>query len=83
MMKRHDAEINEAIDSDQTGEGFIFDMFDYELSNHEYSYTGDMTDSLCALIQAYKTLSKSVYALRKTRRNVYSFHYYCINYQCN
>ena len=32
------------------------------------------------IIQAHKTLSKSVHALRKARRNVYSFHYYRPNY---
>ena len=49
MMKRHDAEMKAAIDKDPTGEGFIFDMFNYELSNHEYCYTGDLTDTLLAL----------------------------------
>ena len=38
-----------AIAADTTGDGFIFDMFDYELSNHEYSYTGDLTDTLEAV----------------------------------
>ena len=49
MRNRHDAEMKAAIDADTTGEGFIFDMFDYELSNHEYCYTGDLTDTLQAL----------------------------------
>ena len=49
MMERHDAEMKKAIDSDSTGDGFIFDMFNYELSNHEYSYTRDLTDTLCAI----------------------------------
>ena len=49
MLERHDAEMKAAIDADTTGEGFIFEMFDYELSNHEYCYTGDLTDTLQAL----------------------------------
>ena len=46
---RHERELKEAIASDATGEGFIFDMFLYELDNHEYGYTGDTTDALEAL----------------------------------
>lgn len=49
MFDRHEREMQEAVDNDQTGEGFIFDMFSYELSNHEYSYTGDIEDTLDAL----------------------------------
>lgn len=40
MMERFDKELKDAIAADDTGDGFIFDMFDYELSNHEYTYTG-------------------------------------------
>ena len=46
---RHKREMKEAIAADPTGEGFIFDMFLRELENHEYGYTGDMTDALEAL----------------------------------
>ena len=49
MMERHNVEMKAAIDADPTGEGFIFDMFNYELSNHEYNYTGDLTDTLRAV----------------------------------
>ena len=28
---------------------FVLDMFNYELGNHEYSYTKDVTDTLSAL----------------------------------
>lgn len=48
-MDRHGRELKEAIDADSTGEGFIFDMFLYELDNHEYGYTGDTSDTLEAL----------------------------------
>lgn len=37
---RHDAEMAAAIAEDTTGEGFIYEMFLYELYNHEYGYTG-------------------------------------------
>lgn len=37
--ERHDAEMTAAIAGDVTGEGFIYQMFLYELDNHEYGYT--------------------------------------------
>lgn len=49
MFERHEQEMKDAIAADKTGDGFIFDMFDYELANHEYGYTRDMTDALEAL----------------------------------
>ena len=48
-FNRHERELKEAIAADQTGEGFIFDMFLYELNNHEYGYTGDTSEALEAL----------------------------------
>lgn len=47
--KRHEAEMAAAIAEDKTGEGFIYEMFLRELNNHEFGYTGDMEDALCAL----------------------------------
>lgn len=47
--ERHDSEMKAAIAEDKTGDGFIFEMFCYELRNHEYSYTGDTEDTLEAL----------------------------------
>ena len=49
MMDRHDREMKEAIAADETGEGFIYEMFHFELDNHEYSYTWDMWPALDAL----------------------------------
>jgi len=49
MMARHNKEFADAVAADITGEGFIFDMFNYELANHEYSYTHDDTSTLDAL----------------------------------
>ena len=48
-MERHDAEMTAAIEGDQTGEDFIYEMFLYELDNHEYGYTMDAEDTLDAL----------------------------------
>ena len=49
MFVRHADEMADAIEADQTGEGFIYEMFDYELANHEYGYTRDISDALNAL----------------------------------
>jgi hypothetical protein len=49
MYEKHRAEMDEAILGDKTGEGFIRDMIQYEMDNHEYSYTGDIEDTLDAL----------------------------------
>lgn len=47
--ERHDAEMAAAIAGDAAGEGFIHQMFLYELDNHEYGYTRDTEDTLEAL----------------------------------
>ena len=49
LMSRHANEMDEAIKADTIGEGFILNMFDYELSNHEYCITMDTEDALDAL----------------------------------
>lgn len=46
---RQETELAEAIAEDKTGEGFIYEMFLYELDNHEYGYTRDTEDTLIAL----------------------------------
>ena len=38
VLKRQDREMKEAIAADKDGSGFIFEMFRYELLNHEYGY---------------------------------------------
>lgn len=48
-VERHDTEMAAAIEEDKTGEGFIYEMFLYELDNHEYGYTRDTEDTLDAL----------------------------------
>jgi len=54
ITQRHHEEQATAIAADPTGDGFIYEMFLYELSNHEYSYTGALDvlgytwDEVCA-----------------------------------
>ena len=49
MMERFDRELAEAIAADGTGDGFIYEMFLYELDAHEYGYTMDRSETLYAL----------------------------------
>lgn len=49
MMDRFDRELQEAVAADETGEGFIYEMFLYELDAHEYGYTMDTEEALDAL----------------------------------
>lgn len=53
---KHREEFQKAIDDDLTGSGFIYDMFLYELENHEYSYTYDEEDALNALGITYEMI---------------------------
>jgi len=46
MFNRHRQEMKEARETDDQ---FIFDMFNYELSNHEYIVTGYSGDAITAL----------------------------------
>lgn len=73
MMDHFDRELQEAVASDKTGDGFIYEMFLYELGNHEYGYTCDLSETLDALdytpdgIQADPRLS---HGLEKARMEI-------------
>ena len=66
LINRLNKEKQDAIATDLTGDGFIFDMFVYELANHEYCITYDLEDTLDALgltaeqINADKRLTHSL-----------------------
>ena len=45
MFDRHKAEHEAAMQDDE----YLFSMFNYELANHEYSYTYELDDTLDAL----------------------------------
>ena len=49
LLDRFDAERKNAIKNDKDGTGFIKEMFEYEMYNHEYGYTRDISDTLDAL----------------------------------
>ena len=81
MCDRHEKERQEAIDADTKGNGYIYQMFLYELANHEYGYTGDVSDTLDALgltaeeVADSKPLShglnKAIKEIRKRESNAY------------
>lgn len=49
MFDRHEKEMADAIAQDTTGTGFIFEMFLYELANHEYCITYEYEDTFRAV----------------------------------
>lgn len=49
LVERQHKELQEAIDADETGEGFIYSMFSTELANHEYCVSCDLTETLKSL----------------------------------
>lgn len=49
LLTRQHQEFDAAIAEDETGDGFIYEMFLYELDNHEFGYTMDTEDALDAL----------------------------------
>jgi len=72
MMERHEKEMLDAIVADETGEGFILDMFNYELANHEYIITGSVEETLDALGLTWKDIKRSeklMHGLAFARKN--------------
>jgi len=49
MFEDFDKEVKEAMNDEKTGETYIYQMFDYELGNHEFCLTHDVEDTLDAL----------------------------------
>ncbi len=66
MTERHYKEMQDEINNDKDGTGFIRDMFFSELNNHEYGFTRDVGDTLRALgittkqINSNKNLQKGL-----------------------
>ena len=59
MLDRHDREMQAAMDADQDGSGFLYEMFKSELANHEYGYTYDYSDALAACYLDLSDLEKN------------------------
>lgn len=60
--------IQEQIKLDTTGDGFILDMFIYELDNHEYGYTYDDSDATEALGFTYEQIEQDSALLNGLRK---------------
>ena len=51
--------MKEAIAGDLEGESFIYDMFKYELANHEYGCTWELEDTIQALNLTLEEINNS------------------------
>lgn len=49
MFERHRQEMQDEINKDKKGTDFVYEMFRYELANHEYCITYDLEPTLNAL----------------------------------
>ena len=58
LINGKEKRIKDAINQDATGEGFIKDMFLYELANHEYCITYELDDTLYALDLTLEEIEK-------------------------
>ena len=81
MIKRHDSEMSAAIEGDPAGEGFIFEMFNYELGNHEYAYTGTLTPTLEALGLSMDEINKNSRLLNGLEKAIKAQREERINYE--
>lgn len=68
MFLRHAEEKQKAIDNDKTGTGYIYEMFAYELANHEYCITYDLDETLDALDLTMKEINKDKRLLRGLKK---------------
>lgn len=64
VLDRHNAEEEAAKASDKDGTGFLYQMFKYELDNHEYGYTGELEDTLDCLGLTWEELKASPVMLK-------------------
>ncbi|MCM1220789.1 MAG: hypothetical protein NC548_40490 [Lachnospiraceae bacterium] len=71
MLERFKRERKEAIAADKTGNGYIYDMFLYELANHEYCITYDLEETLDALgitVDEVNADKRLLHGLQKARK---------------
>lgn len=76
MFERHTEEMQTAIASDPTGDGFIFDMFNYELANHEFVINRDVDPTLDALgftIDEVNANERLIHGLNRAVKNQRSY----------
>jgi hypothetical protein len=74
MMANFKIEFDKAIEDDETGDGFVYDMFKYELENHEYCITCDIEETANALgftVDEIFDNPKLSYGCAKAVRDIY------------
>lgn len=70
---RYEKEMAASISDDKTGDGFIYQMFLYELNNHEYGYTGDCEETLDALdytMEQVQADARLLHGFEKARKKI-------------
>jgi hypothetical protein len=70
MLERHGREVETAIANDSTGDGFIFEMFNYELADREYCVSGDVTATLDALGLTFDEVNGDARLLRGLKKAI-------------
>lgn len=74
LIDRQKKERNDAIQADATGDGFIFDMFLWELEQHEFVVTGFWDSTLRAIGMNPKEVeadARLLHGLKKAARKIY------------
>jgi hypothetical protein len=72
MFLRHAEEITAAIENDATGDGFIYEMFNHELADHEYIVSGDVSAALDAVGLTFDEVNSSVKLLHGLKKAIKS-----------
>lgn len=70
LLQLHRREMRAAMNADQTGDGFLLEMFQCELADHEYGYTRDAEPALDALGMTFEELAQD-------DRLMHAFHKAC------
>lgn len=73
MFQRHHEEMKAALDADTTGDGFAYEMFHYELMNHEFIVTCSVEETLesCGLtLESVQSRSNLKHALTRATKEI-------------
>ena len=68
MFTRHEKERQQEIENDKDSSGYIYDMFRYELDNHEYCITYDLEPTLRALGLTEEEVNKNPKLLKGLKK---------------
>ena len=68
MFTRHEKERQQAIENDKDSSGYIYEVFRYELDNHEYCITYDLEPTLRALGLTEEEVNKNPKLLKGLKK---------------